>query len=224
MITQLDLGLVNAYLLEENGVFMLVDTGGYLFGDGKNLNNRRDILESKLKEAGVTKENLKLLFLTHGDCDHCMNAAYIAKKYEVPIAMNQADLNLVNHPKLEFVMKTVNYRSFVMKLVTKLIYSKIEKLMEKTIQDFESFTPDVFVKDGDRLDPYGFSATVITLPGHTPGSVGIVTDENEAIVGDAGPGAMNAFDFADYDKSLEKIVRGKYKTIYMGHKPPVHHN
>ncbi|NLG02420.1 MAG: MBL fold metallo-hydrolase [Clostridia bacterium] len=224
MITQLDLGAVNAYLVEENGAYMLVDTGGYLFADGKNLNNRRAILEEKLQEKGVTKENLKLLFLTHGDCDHCMNADYIAKKYEVPIAMHEADVCLVDKPELEQLMKTVNYRSFAMKFVSKMIHGMITKLVMQTIKDFECFRPDILVKDGVRLDQYGFSVSVIGLAGHTPGSVGIVTDDGEAIVGDAGPGTINAFDFEKYDRSLNKIMQAGYRTIYMGHKSQARSN
>ena len=112
MIIEMDLGLVNAYLVKENDNYMLVDTGGYLFADGKKLNNRRERLEEKLQAAGVTKENLKLLVLTHGDCDHSMNAAYIARTYHVPVAMHKADLRMVQAPDLELLMKTVNYRTF----------------------------------------------------------------------------------------------------------------
>lgn len=220
-ITQLDLGYVNAYLVEENGTFMLVDTGGYLFADKSNLNNRREILEEKLQAAGVTKQNLQLIFLTHGDSDHCMNAKYISEKYEVPIAMHEADIELVNNQSMEVLMRTVNYRSIIMKVMAKLIHGTIIKLMQKTMQDFECFTPDILLKDGDSLEEYGFHAMVIGLPGHTPGSIGIVTSDNEAIVGDAGPGTINAVNFAAFDKSLSKIESADYKVIYMGHKNPV---
>lgn len=220
-ITQLDLGYVNAYLVEENGTFMLVDTGGYLFADKSNLNNRREILEEKLQAAGVTKQNLQLIFLTHGDSDHCMNAKYISEKYEVPIAMHEADIELVNNQSMEVLMRTVNYRSIIMKVMAKLIHGTIIKLMQKTMQDFECFTPDILLKDGDSLEEYGFHAMVIGLPGHTPGSIGIVTSDNEAIVGDAGPGTINVVNFAAFDKSLSKIESADYKVIYMGHKNPV---
>ncbi len=217
MIIEMDLGLVNAYLVKENDNYMLVDTGGYLFADGKKLNNRRERLEEKLQAAGVTKENLKLLVLTHGDCDHSMNAAYIASKYNVPIAMNEADVPLVAAPELEELMKTVNYRSMGMKMVSKLIRGTITKLVQKTIADFDTFQPDILVGDGDRLDKYGFSAWIIGLPGHTPGSIGVVTDDGEAIVGDAGPKSINAFDFTDFDKSVEKIQKSDFQRIYTGH-------
>lgn len=219
-VLQLDLKMVNAYLVEENGSFLLIDTGGYLFADGKNLNNRRELLESELVEAGVTKENLRLLILTHGDSDHCMNAAYIAKKYDVPVAMHADDVKMVSAPKFEVAIKSVNYRSFGMKVMSKLIGSMIVKIVKKQIEDFDCFTPDIFLKEGDRLDAYGFAASIIHLPGHTPGSIGVVLDSGEAIVGDAGPGSPNAMDFAGYDQSVAKIEQANYKVLYMGHKNP----
>lgn len=217
MIIKLDLGNVNAYLVKENDNFMLVDTGGYLFADKGNPNNRREVLEEKLAAAGVTKENLKLLVITHGDCDHCMNAAYIAKKYEVPIAMHKADVPMVQNPNLELLLRTVHYRKTGMKLVAKLIHGLIVKLTEKTIEDFERFTPDILLEDGERLNPYGFHAAVIHLPGHTPGSIGLVTDDGEAILGDAGEGTINAVDFAEFDRSVAKIKKAGYKVVYVGH-------
>lgn len=217
MIKQLYLGYVNAYLLEENGNFMLVDTGGYLFADKGKLNNRRDVLIEQLNEAGVNRNNLRLLVLTHGDADHCMNASYIANQYDVPIAMHEADVKMVNAPTLELLMKTVNYRKMGMRIVSKLIHGLLVKLTEKTIEDFELFEPDILLKDGERLEKYGFSATVVHLPGHTPGSIAIMTDDKEAMVGDAGPETINAFDFKEFDQSLEKLKRLDCKKLYTGH-------
>lgn len=220
MIIQLDLGYVNAYLIEEDGQFVLIDTGGYLFADKANLNNRRSILEEKMKAAGVTEQNLKLLVLTHGDSDHCMNAAYIARTYHVPVAMHKADLCMVQAPDLELLMKTVNYRSFGMKLIGRLIHSVLVKQTIKTIDDFETFTPDIFLEDGDSLESYGFHATIIHIPGHTDGSIGVVTLDGDAVIGDAGPGTPNATDFAAFDRSLEIIGHAGYRMLYMGHRDP----
>ena len=42
----------------------------------------------------------------------------------------------------------------------------------------------IFVKDKDELSKYGVNATIIELPGHTKGSIGVDTGEG-LVVGDA---------------------------------------
>lgn len=216
-VIKLDLDKVNAYLIEENGQFILVDTGGYMLADGKTLNSRRAELEKLLEQNGCTKENMKLLILTHGDNDHCMNAAYIKEKYEIPIAMHAADRELVENPTLELAMKSFHYRSFGMKLFGKLMNGICEKVMRKTLADFTTFTPDIFLKDGDSLEQYGFHGTILHLPGHTPGSIGILLENQTIIVGDAGKNAMNALDFKAFDESVKKIEACNPLKIYTGH-------
>ena len=77
-IITIDLNNVNAYLIKENDKFLLIDTGGPMMLD-KGYNERKVELESALLSNGCTKENLKLIILTHGDIDHCYNSAYLSK-------------------------------------------------------------------------------------------------------------------------------------------------
>ncbi len=48
----------------------------------------------------------------------------------------------------------------------------------------------IFLKDGDSLSDYGVNASIIALPGHTDGSIGIDVENKGLIVGDA---LMNMF-------------------------------
>ena len=49
---------------------------------------------------------------------------------------------------------------------------------------FDRFKPDVYLTDGQNLEEYGFKAKVIHIPGHTKGSVGILTDDGDLFAGD----------------------------------------
>lgn len=49
---------------------------------------------------------------------------------------------------------------------------------------FASFTPDVLLEDGQDLGPWGLDARVLHLPGHTAGSIGILTGDGELFCGD----------------------------------------
>ena len=48
----------------------------------------------------------------------------------------------------------------------------------------ERFTPDTFIKAGDDFFAYGFDAQVIGLPGHSTGSIGILTNDGDLFCGD----------------------------------------
>lgn len=48
----------------------------------------------------------------------------------------------------------------------------------------ERFVPDVYVDDGDELSAYGLSARVLHLPGHSSGSIGILTARGDLFCGD----------------------------------------
>ena len=40
---------------------------------------------------------------------------------------------------------------------------------------FEAFEPDALLEDEESLAEYGLDATILSLPGHTPGSIGVLT-------------------------------------------------
>ncbi|SDN90328.1 MBL fold metallo-hydrolase [Acetanaerobacterium elongatum] len=224
-IIRLNLGGVNAYLLKQNGNCLLVDTGGSLIRD-KQLDNRRALLLQLLSDNGCSAENLKLVILTHGDCDHTANAAFLRKQYGVKIAMHSADIELVDNPTLEKMMETFRYRSALLKFIFLLIKGKITRIMQKTREDFEGFEPDILLNEGNSLAPYGFDAKILALPGHTKGSIGILTTQDDLISGDIivsvdkpAP-APNAFDFKQLDESINRIKTMSIQTVYPGHGEP----
>ena len=224
-IIQIDLYSVNCYLGKQDGKFVLFDTGGHIFMD-KGFTNRLELLEEELYKAGCTKDNLKLIVLTHGDNDHVANAKFIKEKYNTKIAMHGGDIELVKNPTLKKVMECCNYKSLVYKVVLKLFRGKIEKYMQKVLDNYDRFEPDILLNDGDNLSQYGFDAKVIHTPGHTSGSIGILTKGGDLISGDTLTNlkkpepAPNAVDFEEIEKSIERLKGIEIKTVYPGHGKP----
>jgi len=81
----------------------------------------------------------------------------------------------------------------------------------------------VFLKEGDRLDSFGITATVLELPGHTRGSLGILVGDVDLFVGDA---LMNLYfpaksllygDRENMLRSVERIGGFSGVTIHFGH-------
>ncbi len=221
-IIRLDLQGVNSYLVKTNKGLILVDTGGHLILD-KQFDNRRDILIGLLDKYGCTPENLQLIVLTHGDNDHATNALHISKKYQAKIAMHKSDISLVQKPNIDEAMKSFNYRSPIFKIVFALMKTKIKKLMQKTIEDFEPFTPDILLSNGDSLIDYGFDAKIIHIPGHTDGSIVILAKNGELIASDIFANikkpelAPNAYDFKLLKQGAEKLKSMNVTTVFPGH-------
>ena len=92
---------------------------------------------------------------------------------------------------------------------------------------YSTFEPDVLVKEGQELTEYGVNAKILELPGHTKGSIGVLTDDGEIVVGDAmfnmlRPTVARIFeDEESMRKSVERIKKSGAKTIYVGHGKPI---
>jgi glyoxylase-like metal-dependent hydrolase (beta-lactamase superfamily II) len=87
-------------------------------------------------------------------------------------------------------------------------------------------TPDVTLHDGDDLVEYGLDAKVLSLLGHSRGSIGLLTSDGDLFVGDlldnVKQPTLNAImdDRAAAQASVGKLKRLKIKTVYPGHGAP----
>ena len=86
--------------------------------------------------------------------------------------------------------------------------------------------PDIWLCDGQSLAEYGINAKVAALPGHTRGSIGIVTGDGDFFVGDAAfnilrpSGSLVYENRALMEQSLDVILRSGAKMLYPGHGKP----
>ena len=203
MIQRLKFSYANCYLLTGEGGSILIDTCNYKDGPG--------ILKR------VEGKNVKLILLTHGHFDHVSSAKYLAKRLNVPIAMSEKDLYMLGngtasvlHADTLFGRVMVHFSQRVLKIAT-----------------YSAFKPDILLEDGQGLSEYGVKASVIALPGHTKGSIGVLTDDGEIIVGDAmfnmmRPTGSRLFEDKDtMEQSVLKIKKSGAKTIYVGHGKPI---
>lgn len=224
-IIRIDLGSVNCYLGKMKSGFILFDTGGHMVMD-KQFTNRRELLLKELDKAGCNPDNLHLIVLTHGDNDHVCNAAYIRNKYNAKIAIHPNDCKLVKNPKINDFMNSFKYRAFLYKIIFRILHKTIYKVSLKTLDDFETFTPDILIDDSFHLWEYGFEGEILYMPGHTAGSIGILTKDKELIAGDTFSNmgkptlAPNAIDFKRLEASVSKLKSYGIHTVYPGHGMP----
>jgi len=154
---------VNCYLINTNGSFILIDTG---------FTNTRAGIEKELDDAGVTSDNLKLILLTHGDFDHCGNFHYLSKKFNIKIAMHRGDLGMVEHGDMFWNRTRSN---FFMKTLAGMLF-KLDKA--------DRLKPALLLENNQNLKEYGLDASVVHIPGHSKGSIGILTSDGDLFCGD----------------------------------------
>ena len=224
-VFRIDLNGVNCYLGKQNDNFILFDTGGHTVFD-KQFDNRYDMLMSQLKTYCCTPENLKLIVLTHGDNDHVANASALRKHFGAKIAMHESDKILVEYPSIDGAMKTFNFQSVLYKFAALFIKGKAQKAITQALNEYEKFTPDILLSDGGNLHEYGFDATVFHLPGHTNGSIAILTSTGDLIAGDLfintpKPAIIPmGYDFVLLKESVNRVKLMNIQTIFPGHGNP----
>jgi hydroxyacylglutathione hydrolase len=167
---------VPCYLVQTRSGFFLIDTD-----DSSDCAN----LEKALGQAGVTPGNLKLVLLTHGDFDHSGNAAFLQQKYGAKIAIHAEDVEMVKRGDQDWNRKARSDRVTLFGKIIVFVSSQIVKP-----GSFNPFSPNLIVNDGDDLSKYGFEAIILHLPGHSKGSIGVLTVDGDLFCGDL---LMNMF-------------------------------
>jgi glyoxylase-like metal-dependent hydrolase (beta-lactamase superfamily II) len=195
---------VNCYLIKAGDGFILIDTG---------LPSKRRSIEKELESGGCRLGNLKLIVLTHGDKDHCGNAAYLRRKFGARIAMHRNDSGMVEHGDMFWNRKPPNPLIRVFKPFFGLSKS-------------DRFEPDLYVEDGYDFSQYGFDTKAIHIPGHSKGSIGILTKSGDLFCGDLlantnKPDLWSLIDdTATAIASVSKLRGLEIITVYPGHGKP----
>lgn len=203
---------VPCYLIRTTDGYILIDTG-----DSSDCGQ----LENELDRLQVTSQSLKLVILTHGDFDHAGNAAFLRKKYGVKIAMHASDSGMVERGNMGLNRKSKSDR---VSLFGRIIMFISSHFIPPT--RFDTFIPDISMEDGQDLSIYGLDAKIVELPGHSKGSIGVLTGKGDLFCGDL---LMNMVrpnphfmidDYADFTSSIEKLKKSNIRTVYPGHGRP----
>jgi hydroxyacylglutathione hydrolase len=203
---------VNCYLLVSGNAYYLIDTGAP---------KSRSAVERALDGSGCKPGNLKLIVLTHADVDHAGNAAYLRERFAAKIAVHRGEAGVAEKGPMSLSREG---RSLLPRLVLPLF--KLSKA--------DRFKPDLYIEDGDDLSAYGVEARIIRLPGHSNGSIGILTSEGDPsadtglalfcgdLLTNTDRPALNTLmdNPAQGRASLEKLRSMPIKTVYPGHGSP----
>lgn len=196
-------GNVNCYLIDCNDFAILIDTA------------REKYREYLLKR--LNGYNIKLIILTHGHANNIGNTAFLAKHFNAKIAMHHADYKLSKNNTINTI-----YPNSLLGNIFKFVF--LRNFKKSVIEDFE---PDIFLKDGQTLNEFGINATIIHIPGHTKGSIGILLNGNQLIAGDIFMNflypteSLIAEDIDMLKKSIHKLTSLNIKLVYPSFGKPI---
>ncbi|HVN98247.1 MAG TPA: MBL fold metallo-hydrolase [Syntrophorhabdaceae bacterium] len=204
-IRQIALGFVNTYLVKVEGGHLLIDTG---------LGEQWSRLETELRGAGCLPEQLKLVVLTHGDVDHAGNCDTLQQKYGVKVAMHAGDAEMVRTGR------------FGRRRAKGITFKVLHWFGGRARRNFRIFEPDILLEHGQTLNQYGLSARIIHAPGHTKGSIAILTEDGQLFAGDTvsnrdKPDSAPFIENAEQLRDSLTLLKGLgARTVYPGHGKP----
>lgn len=192
----------NCYLLRTDKGFVLIDTG---------LKSKRRKVEEELISQGCKPGNLDLIIVTHGDFDHTGNCAYLREKYGTKIAMHKNDAGMVEKGDMFWNRQKGN---------------KIIKILINVFFKISKFKPDFYIDENSNLSTFGLNAKILYLPGHTKGSIGVLTYDKNFFCGDLfinqrTPKPNTLVDNIDeFKESVNKVKSLDINKVYPGHGQP----
>lgn len=200
------------YLLQFDNGCILIDAG---------YKTSYSAFLKKLGEAGIELIDIKYIFLTHVHNDHI---SYLKELLEagVPIILH-------SHAKGR-LQRGQNVLGDCSTFLSKF-FSVLTKLTGKSNERWSEINAeDAIVCDGkaDILRENGFPLSIVELPGHTPDTIGLMTDDGKLFCGDM---TMNCFpaikrktllieDIDKYKQSWQKIIELTPLTLYPCHGKP----
>lgn len=150
----------------------------------------RAVLLAAMAKQGIDPAQVTLLFLTHLHFDHCLNADLFPA---AEVIVGEKEWQYA-HSSLPATREDV----FVPKCFLPYLASRRIRL----------------VREGDTV---GGNGQVVELPGHTPGSIGLLLEEEGLLV--AGDAVKNARDFSCHDPGMcfDSREKGLASLVKVGH-------
>lgn len=157
---------VKGYLLYNNHTVILVDTG--------HKHTAKSLL-SGLAEINKQPADVDLIILTHTHFDHAGGAREIRELTGAPLAVHKEEAGFLKKGRTPFPRGT--------RWKGKMIVF-VGRVFARSMAKYPSVEPDILIEDELDLAEYGIPGKVVHTPGHTSGSVSILLETGEALVGD----------------------------------------
>jgi glyoxylase-like metal-dependent hydrolase (beta-lactamase superfamily II) len=193
IIYQTTKGRGNSYLVLDNDISILVDTG---------LENSREELMEKLDHL-IGENNLSYLVLTHTHYDHVGSTAIIKEKY--------GSKTVVQSIEAENLIQGNSHIPNGTNILTSIVVGVGRRI--NRLSTYEKASPDIFV---DNCYSLTSKCYLVHTPGHTKGSMSLIVDDEVALVGDAMFGVFWWSVFPPFADDVPTIIKNWGKLLNTG--------
>ena len=163
---RLRLGTCVCYLLPAAGGWVLIDAGN---------RGRANAFVRKLGRLGIKPADIRLIVLTHTHFDHVGSLAAIKELCGCAVAVHAAEAQRLAQGRADIPPGNRAWSRF---LVSRA------HLLQPRWPRFRAVEPEVIINGDTDLADWGLEARVIHTPGHTSGSLSVLTPDGDAFVGD----------------------------------------
>jgi len=213
VITKVNLLIANVYIIRGRKT-ILVDTGAP--------GSTGRILKA-LEKQTIRPSDISLILLTHAHSDHAGSARDLRDHLRVPIAVHRQDAPM---------LKRGDNGTFVS--------LGLEAAISKPFVDrpFPGVDADILLETPMDLTEFGLDARLLHTPGHSEGSISLLFENGDAVVGDILRGGFlggvllphhpnypyflnNLDDKAVLHRSIQHVLDVGAQQLYPGHGGPV---
>ncbi len=214
-IIQYASGMSNAFFIKGSKGIVAVDTGD-LFGE--------DTALKFFEKAGIKPAEVSLIIITHGHPDHVRNIVALKKLTGAPVLMHETEAEGLIKGEGPHIGPRTDFGRQLIEM-----FSKMDMPQEAPVKcDVD------IIMHGEEMDlkEYGLDGILLHTPGHSHGSICVVLNDGNALVGDVFSangtekvGMMPFFGAPDLpftacQDSVQKLLDKGVQTFYSGHGGP----
>jgi hydroxyacylglutathione hydrolase len=163
------LGFTNTYLVPGKDGYLLVDAGS---------RGTHRLFFRRLSQMGISPESIRLIVITHAHFDHIGCLQEIKQRCGCQVAAHSHEKKIMEAGELVIPPGTIDWIDRLCRFARK------HPDLIGSMYRFRAVDVEMEIDSPTRLHEFGFAATVIPTPGHTRGSLSVLTDDGTAFVGD----------------------------------------
>jgi len=199
-------GIVSSFLVYTNDAVILVDTGH---------SGATQTFIDAIGEIQKHSVDVNLIVLTHSHFDHAGGANKIKELTKAPLVVHRSEATFLRKGRTP-VPDGTRWKGKVL--------AALGRTFGRRLTRYPAVEPDLIVDEELSLADYGIPGRVIHTPGHTSGSLSVLLESGEAIVGDNVLGISQkshyppfANDRSGVLQSWERYISSGVKTLLPAH-------
>ncbi|MEX0982841.1 MAG: MBL fold metallo-hydrolase [Bacteroidales bacterium] len=189
---------VSGFLVYNTDAVILVDTG---------LSKTTGKFTEAIGELQRSPEDISLIVLTHTHFDHAGGASRIKELTKAPLVVHHSEATFLRKGRTP-VPDGTRWKGKVL--------AALSKTLGRRLTRYPAVEPDLLVDEELSLADYGIPGRVVHTPGHTAGSLSVLLESGEAIVGDNVLGISSKNHYPPFANDREGVLKSWETYINSG--------